>query len=807
VRKAVAALLCLLCRTVPLASSEVVFERTYVVPRPFGGLETIKVTLTVANEPVVVRPDTVAPTRIRIFTKTSTELTISKFEESGGYAHGIDWWVNGVNQDRLLYAFSKNGSADLGSFSSGTVIELRLYRIDVFFYEAIDPLYRIDTVRDASGPSFVLSPVPGAYPLVVVTVEPTDAGAGMGADPALATTYSVTRASTGEPTSTSRGTSVALGEEGDWNVSFSAIDLLGNVGSCPAGTGPPNTYTVDRSPPVLTGLTPALLPKRDGDLEFNLSFGVSDVGAGVSIESLLVRVACVVDGLMQWEREYGDTELQLDEVVDGFTAQVPALVVPRSSLLFVQLGVTDEIGNALAPEAGALTIATPPAALHASVRVSDVVAEAVPSGSLLIARYQVPVDLDRPREALRSQGVARYRVTRTFQASGEVETVVDLPPTAFAARLVDREGLAVFTDVMEGSRYAHQTFTYGIETVFAVDGAESVIADGVAILPNIEAWQVRVTAGEKLLQQYGSYDLSFPEIRVRTLVNMTASIGPDPEDDELGMRVEMSGPDGSSGSWPVAGWARAIVFADVLPGASDGVYKARFLVSEAGNDHQVASPWITIGVDPNYGEIEGDETWSTDQVMTGSILIHPGARLTLSPGVRVTVARAIDLATGEGLSITVRSGGSIVLSPGSVVQPVGWRADTQAGEGWDYWAGILVEGTATIGGGAIRGALRGVAAMPGSDVTLQDARIEGCRTGVHAFGDGVGPAIEATRFVGCVRYGIKEDAGAVPVVTDCTFERNASDYYDTELTVVAAEDIDVLEPGGNRGNRSAGGTP
>ncbi len=184
-RKAVAALLCLLCRTVPLASSEVVFERTYDAPRPSGGSEAIVVTLTAMNEPVVVRPDTGDPARIRVFTKTNTELTVSKFEESGGYAHGIDWWVNGANQDRILYAFRRNGSEYLGSFPSGTVIELRLYRIDFFFYEAIDPLYRIVTVRDASGPSFALSPAPGAYPTVVVTVEPTDAGVGMEADPAL----------------------------------------------------------------------------------------------------------------------------------------------------------------------------------------------------------------------------------------------------------------------------------------------------------------------------------------------------------------------------------------------------------------------------------------------------------------------------------------------------------------------------------------------------------------------------------------------------------------------------------------------
>jgi hypothetical protein len=92
-------------------------------------------------------------------------------------------------------------------------------------------------------------------------------------------------------------------------------------------------------------------------------------------------------------------------------------------------------------------------------------------------------------------------------------------------------------------------------------------------------------------------------------------------------------------------------------------------------------------------------------------------------------------------------------------------------------------------------------------MAMQAARVEACRTGVHAYGTAVEPAIDRTSFVGCVRYGIKEDAGAAPVVTDCVFERNTCDYYDTALTAIAAEGIDLLEPGLNHGNRSVGGVP
>jgi hypothetical protein len=806
VRKAAAALLCLLCRTMPLASSEVIFERTYQVPRPLGGSESVTVRLTTDNDPVVVRVDTGDPTSIHVFTRSTTMLTVSKHEESGGYAHGIDWWVDDENQDRLLYSFANNGSADLGTFPSGTEIRIQLYRIDVFFYEAIDPLYRIVTIRDATAPSFVISPEPGAYPRVVVTAAPTDAGVGMD-DPEQVTLFSITSAITGDTISTGRGTQVTLDEEGAWNVTFSARDLLDNVGSCPASSGPPNSYLVDRSPPVLSGVTPSLLARLDGALDFTLAFCLRDTVAGVSLPALHVAVRCEADGVEQWTREFGESDLLIEPSGDVLAVQVPMLTVPRSSILRVELSAADAIGNALGPGARTMKLAMPPVAFRASVLVSEVAAEAVASGHLLVARYQVPLALDRSRDALRAGGVSRYRLTRTIEETGETETVIDLDPAGFAACFEDREGTAVFTDSMEGGRYAHRKISYAIETVFAVAGSEVQAAEGIAIMPNIEAWQVLVLAGGKLLQEYRSGGLPYPELRVRSIAGMWAEIGPDPEGDGLAMQLEIEGPGGIVVAWPSTGWTLRAVLSDALPEAPDGVYRVRFIVSEAGSDQPMTSDWYAIVVDRNYGEIDGDVVWTTDQVMTGSIVVKAGARLTIADGVIVSVAHGTDPATGAGFSIGVAPGGTLVVSPGGTVQPVGWLSETTAGEGWEYWAGIVVVGTATIDGGTIRGATRGVAALPGSSVVLQGARVEACRTGVHTYGTGVEPAIDRTSFVGCSRYGIKEDEGAAPVVTDCRFARNTCDYYDSALTAVVAEDIDLLEPGFNHGNRSVGGAP
>jgi hypothetical protein len=806
VRKAAAALLCLLCRTMPLASSEVVFEHTYDVPRPFGGSETVTVSLATDNDPVVVRPESGHPTRIHVYTQSKTTLTVSKHEESGGYAHGIEWWVNDVNQDNLLYSFARNGTAKLGAFASGTVIEIRLYRVNVFFHEVIDPLYRIVTTLDATGPSIALSPEPGPYVRVSVIATPNDVGVGMD-DPGLGTTFSVTSATTGNIVSTGRGTRIPLNEEGAWNVAFSATDLLGNIGSCPTGSGPRMTYFVDRSPPVLSDVVRSLQARTDGALDFNLSFDLRDAVTGVSLPSLRIAVTCEVAGVKQWARVLNEGDLLIDSSGGLLKVRLPALAVPRSSLLRVEMAATDAIGNALDPGAGSFTYVMPPVALRATVLASEVTAEASLSGSALIGQYRVPLSLDRSCNALRSGGVSRYRLTRTIKETGETETVIDLDPAAFTARFHDRGGIAVFTDTMEGRRYAHREISYTITTLFTVPGSESVTATGTASIPNIEAWQIRVMAGGELLQNYCSEGPAPAVLCVGSFVGMSATIGPDPDGDELAMRLDVEGPEGVVGSWPSTGWTRTAAFADALPNAPVGVYRARFVISEARSERPMNSDWFPIVVDPNFHEIDADVVWTNDLVIPGSIVVHSGARLTIADGVHVLVASAIDPATGAGLSISVEPGGTLVVSAGSVVQPVGWLPDTGIGEGWDYWAGIMVGGTATINGGTIRGATRGVTALPGSGVVLQAARIEACRTGVHAYGTGVEPAIDTTSFVGCVWYGIKEDAGAAPVVTGCLFTRNTCDYYDSALTSVVAEDIDLLEPGLNHGNRSVGGTP
>jgi hypothetical protein len=271
------------------------------------------------------------------------------------------------------------------------------------------------------------------------------------------------------------------------------------------------------------------------------------------------------------------------------------------------------------------------------------------------------------------------------------------------------------------------------------------------------------------------------------------------------MRLEFQDPQGASGSYPLTGWTKQATLSDVFPVGPDGIYQCRLIVEEDGSSVVQYGASFRLNVSWTSGEISGHETWATNQVLSGSLTILSGASLTLAPGVIITVANVVELVGGRprpdgSPTITVEKEGTLVLGDGVVIQPTGWRQGTTPEVEWQYWGGIYAGGTLQAGSAIIRGAIRGVIALAGSTVTLQGTRFEQNRTGVHAYGSGADPVISGAVFSESARYGIKEDAGASPIVTSSAFMGNTYDYYDTQLTVVDAEGINGLSPLRNSGN-------
>lgn len=86
-------------------------------------------------------------------------------------------------------------------------------------------------------------------------------------------------------------------------------------------------------------------------------------------------------------------------------------------------------------------------------------------------------------------------------------------------------------------------------------------------------------------------------------------------------------------------------------------------------------------------------------------------------------------------------------------------------------------------------------------LVLNSSTFQGVEYGIHVYGGT--PTIDGCQFIDCSFYGIKEDAGGNPVVTNCTFTHTADsayvgDYYDQELTILAPDELNTLP--GNSGN-------
>jgi hypothetical protein len=800
-KRLAAAALLLLALAIPAPALKNVFSKSYHFDwPPFDG-ENVTLVLDVMSAPAVVRKD--SGTTFTVYTRADTALRITKAEERGGYAYGVSYWVNDGDRANVLYSNNSDGSVDLLFKTDGT-LKIRLYRYVLAFRDEIEPLYTISARKDTIGPTISLAPEPGSYQSATIVATPADTGAGMAADLTMVTTYTVQQTSPGETVRSGTGIRVPLEDEGVFLLSFTATDLLGNAGTSPPAGGPLNTYTIDHSPPICSDAAASVEPRQDGSLDASLQFTLSDPGVGVDTATLAVEVSG--GNGATWSFGAGALSLSVTES-GGVIVSLPTLVVQRSARLGMRVEVEDRVGNALTHDSEPWIM--PPRALEASVRASKITAEAFEKGSALAPRYRIPVCIDQPLEDLLSEGVRRYHLTRRIAFSGAIESVRDLPPSDFAAQLADVDGSLVYWDVLEDACYAHQSLSYEIETVFSANGSEIAPVTGVAPIPNLQAWQVDLCEGGRTLQAYRSTDAEAgavpPEVPLDSFNGLKVRIGPDPEGDALAMRLVYTDPNGDPGTVPAGAWTSEIALDEAISYVIDGTYRIRFVIVEEGTRELPISPEYLITLDQDFNMIAGPVVWSRPMLLSAPVVIKDGGALLVTGQAEVSVT------PGDSITLTVRPGGSLQLETGGIFQPQDWMAGQQPGNHWGYWGGIVA--AESQGGrsarvvicGMLRGAVRGVTAMSASDVTIQGATVEQCRTGVHAIGADADPIIDRTSFIANARYGIKEDLDASPVVTDCRFDSNTYDYYDEDLTVMDAAGINDLP--GNSGNTSAEAMP
>ncbi len=216
-----------------------------------------------------------------------------------------------------------------------------------------------------------------------------------------------------------------------------------------------------------------------------------------------------------------------------------------------------------------------------------------------------------------------------------------------------------------------------------------------------------------------------------------------------------------------------------------GAYTATLMVTD--NDGGIGKAQVRITVtNTSAGALYLDETWSGKMAVTGEVIVPANRTLTITAGTQVTVS------PGAGLTVQ----GKLIIAGESGREVLFQAATGETGS----WKGIILKRGAqasSIAYATIRHAIRGVAAIE-SPLTMQYTTLDRNEIGLHAFGSA--PVIDHSFITNSTYYGIKEDAGANPVVTDCVFGGNgAGDYYDELEEIIPIGRLNEL--GSNRGNR------
>ena len=200
--------------------------------------------------------------------------------------------------------------------------------------------------------------------------------------------------------------------------------------------------------------------------------------------------------------------------------------------------------------------------------------------------------------------------------------------------------------------------------------------------------------------------------------------------------------------------------------------------------------------DTKDGPLYENEVWNGPHEITGNVIVP--ASLSLTIGTRSDASTVVTftggLAAGLGQGLTVEG----QMAVGSETIPVAFGPDpTNPSATGEPWGTILITGSATIANTLITGADRGVTVGAGSSVSLVHSQLTGNDIGLHVFGLATVSGSTITNNSG---YGVKEDGGGRPVMTDNGFSGNGVDYYREGVTLFSLSKLNQLP--GNSGNYS-----
>jgi hypothetical protein len=187
------------------------------------------------------------------------------------------------------------------------------------------------------------------------------------------------------------------------------------------------------------------------------------------------------------------------------------------------------------------------------------------------------------------------------------------------------------------------------------------------------------------------------------------------------------------------------------------------------------------------GSLYMNETWSGEWHTYGNVTVPARITLTISPGTRVIIDNNPD--TGYNNALIIQ--GTLNVQNGVSIDSGNYNLQSN-------WKGIIVTGQAELQGATITHALRGLLIGNTAYVTVTDCNFIDNYVGIHVYG--TNPVITGTQFTDNQWYGIKEDQGGKPVVTNCGFSENEVDYYQDKVTEITIDELNQIP--GNSGNHN-----
>ena len=227
-----------------------------------------------------------------------------------------------------------------------------------------------------------------------------------------------------------------------------------------------------------------------------------------------------------------------------------------------------------------------------------------------------------------------------------------------------------------------------------------------------------------------------------------------------------------------------VVFTQKTEKAQTSYYPGTLTVTDRYG--KASSVDLTIKVEnTRQGKLLVDEYWTGQYEITGEITVPAGRTLTMD-GSSVQAGGIWN--KDEELyksGITVEKSGTLKSVTGSGTNSI------TCSEPGKEWEGVTIGGKAVLDSLLIHGAVRGMTLYSGGSLTMKNAEITSCITGLHLLGGML--SVTDSSITGNEEYGIKEDGDGSYSIHTTRLDGNGTAYYDRIKTVLTEEELNALE--------------